>query len=196
MRTSLCWFAFFPSHGTRPSRPGNKTTLEELACLQEGPCRADVSTFPGCRFSEGFYRARGRTSKTAPSTITAAPIKTWTMNPVPSVSSPAITTELVKITMIPVTTRASPATFLRATIRTPGRNRASNIKVFFSYLVLNITEQIQKEGGQSVSRLGELDHSLLVKIPFLAAYPPLWAFPRRGSNPFVLLSLEGGPKGI
>lgn len=84
---------------------------------------------------------RGRTSKTAPSTITAAPIKTWTMNPVPSVSSPAITTELVRITMIPVTIRASPATFLRATIRTPGGNRASNIKAFFSYLVLNIAEQ-------------------------------------------------------
>jgi len=42
---------------------------------------------------------------------------------------------------------------------------------------LNISEQIQREGGQSVSRLGELDHSLLVKIPFLAAFPPLWSFP-------------------
>lgn len=27
MRTSLCWFAFFPSHGTGPSHPGVKTTL-------------------------------------------------------------------------------------------------------------------------------------------------------------------------
>ena len=27
-----------------------------------------------------------------------------------------------------------------------------------------------------MSLLGELDHSLLVEIPFLAAFPPLWAF--------------------
>jgi hypothetical protein len=48
-------------------------------------------------------------------------------------------------------------------------------------LVLNMTEQIQREGGQSVSRLGELDHSLLVKIPFLAAFPPLWALLKTAS---------------
>jgi len=59
-------------------------------------------------------------------------------------------------------------------------------------LVLNISEQIQREGGQSVSRLGGLDHSLLVKIPFLAAFPPLWAFPRIIVDP-VGSGIESNP---
>src|SRR4030067_1541630 len=37
MRTSLCWFAFFPSRGTRPSHPLEPRQLfAELACLQVG----------------------------------------------------------------------------------------------------------------------------------------------------------------
>ena len=55
-----------------PSKPYIRQRLKEypisaarlfdrlLAGFREGPYRADVSTFPGCHFSQGFYRARGQ----------------------------------------------------------------------------------------------------------------------------------------
>lgn len=55
-----------------------------------------------------------------------------------------------------------------------------------------MTRQIQREGGQSVSRLGELDHSLLAKIPFLASFLPQWALPRPRTIALNLAVIKGG----
>ena len=112
------WLTHTPKElrATRCFRPASRVCIPLHMNLSGGTC----SLF----LLYGLFR--GRTSRTTPSTITAAPIKTWMMNPVPTISSPAITTKLVRSTIIPVMTRASPAIFLRATIRIPTRDRLSS----------------------------------------------------------------------